>query len=107
MMLPSSPEDGEKDAPVPMLHMWVDPMMSLQAVCESMHSFVATPPGQHWQLSRTQVGLAACSASSPHLLLPTQSNPVLTCLQGGDLIGGTETPRGPPATGGCNALRVI
>ena len=58
MMLPSSAEEAdgeEKDGPVPMLHMWVDGQMSLQAIRESMHNFVATPSGQHWQLSLTQV----------------------------------------------------
>ena len=78
MMLPSSPGEAEKDAPVPMLHMWVDPGMSLHAVRDSMHSFVATPPGQHWQLSRIQVASAACTAAP--VFRSSQKHPLMTLV---------------------------
>ena len=59
-MMPNSAEEGpsgsEAPAPVPMLHMWVDVEMTLHAVRQSMHNFVAAPQGQQWQLSLAKVG---------------------------------------------------
>ncbi len=65
-MMSNPAEEGacgsEAPAPVPMLHMWVDAEMTLQAVRQSMHNFVAAPQGQQWQLSlaKASPGTSPC-----------------------------------------------
>ena len=68
-MMSNPVEDGacgsDAPAPVPMLHMWVDAEMTLQAVRQSMHNFVAAPQGRQWQLSLAKVSPGAHAPCCP------------------------------------------
>ncbi len=48
---------AEEDTPStgPMLHIWVNSDMAVEAVRQSMHNFVTAPMGQDWFLSLMKV----------------------------------------------------
>lgn len=54
---------AEEDTPLggPMLHIWVNSDMAVEAVRQSMHNFVAAPMGQDWFLSLMKVGALGLS----------------------------------------------
>lgn len=51
-----------------MLHIWVNSNMAVEAVRQSMHSFVTAPPGQNWFLSLDKVSAnISMSISGQHV----------------------------------------
>ncbi|KAK9916238.1 hypothetical protein WJX75_000336 [Coccomyxa subellipsoidea] len=61
---------AEEDTPLggPMLHIWVNSNMAVEAVRQSMHNFVAAPMGQDWFLSLMKGGVQIEDAQTPESL---------------------------------------
>ncbi|EIE26808.1 hypothetical protein COCSUDRAFT_59316 [Coccomyxa subellipsoidea C-169] len=61
---------AEEDTPStgPMLHIWVNSDMAVEAVRQSMHNFVTAPMGQDWFLSLMKDGAQIEDAQTPESL---------------------------------------